>query len=736
MRGVQALLALLMVLGGFPLVQAQEDAAPMAPVTLLEDAAADIQVQAAGAPAGNPAGRFAAADLRSLAIEEAKDDLVFRLGVGSLSASPEAPFAENTMYTVDFSFGENIYRVLYYRVVADTTRYFARAYEYDAGRGAFTAMEQLVLTVEAGSNTLAATVPRAILLDENGAAPFPGRVLTGFHVASSAFSTSWTNRIDLGPAGVQQVPPTQAGDAMPDAGNGTVDLVVQLGLLQSGNAVLTAEIPARASNGEANTFVYEVNATNLGPAQRFSLATKGVPATWQVDLPSDLIELPAESTVTFPVLVSTPFAHQHGSFQNFLVEMTGLDHPSDVGRVQLGIRYVATPQPAGHHDTLYLHSLASEGDATFNTLFGTLFGFDPSQLYFNTLRPDEDPNDSKLPVGGSAMGFTQGVPPQQEYTWLVPLSPALALGLDFDLTRTGALNLEVDTVLPLQGATMSGRIVHTVPDGRDCDRDGLDRNGCTLDDFLFGPGIHVTAAKMAGGAPVDVAPNSVGNSFELAVAATPEGDYLPFHPDATLAIQLNLTFLRADGFFGPKDLPKVSGGEMVLPLIEYHDPVDQVFSSLSSLMITVNGDQQRLVNPGKTALYDLALMNHGTTDATYNLEVSGSSLPWARILGDRRITVPAGESRPLGIAVTAPANAADGDVADLVLAAIDANDPSARTLARLLTTVDTDGEHPDDSAKVPGLDAQLSQKESPGAAPLAGLAVLALAALALRRRQA
>lgn len=737
MRALPALLALLMVAGGFPMAQAQEASVPPAPVLVLEDPASDIQVRAAGIDVGNPAGRFAATDLKSLAVEEQKDDLVFRLAVGSLSASPELPYAENTLYTVDFAYGANIYRVLFYRVVAEAPHYFARLYQFDPGRGAFAPLEQLVMTVDVAGSTLSATVPRGILLDENGAAPFPGRVLTGFHAASTALSTSWLDGRDFGPLGPQQIPPTQAGDLMPNTGNGTIDLPIQLGLRQSGNARLLAEIPARASNGEANTFVFEVNATNLGPAQRFSLVTNGVPASWQVDLPSDLIELPEAGTVTFPVLVSTPFAHQHGSFQSFQVEMTGVDNPNDVGRLQLGIRYVATPQPAGHHDTLYLHSFVPEGDATFTLLFSTLFGFDPNQLFFNTLRPEEDPNDSKLPVGGLSMGFTQSIPPQQRYTWLIPLSPALELGLDFDLGRTGTMNLGVNTLLPLLGAQMEGRIVHTIPDGRRCDsnRPQASRE-CSLDDRLFGAGTHVTAAKMTGPGPVDVALNAVEAPFELVIAGMPEGDYLPFHPDATLAIQLNLTFLRADAFFGPKDAPKIAGGEMVLPLIEYHDPVDQVFSSLSSLMIVVHGGQERMVNPGKTALYDLGLMNHGTEDSTYDLEVSGSRLPWTRILGERRVTVPAGETRQLGIAVTAPSNAADGDVADLVLAAIDASDPSARTLARLLTTVDTEAEHPDDSAKVPGLDAALSEKDTPTPPPLAALAILALAALTVRRRKA
>src|SRR5687768_11381709 len=109
-------------------------------------------------------------------------------------------------------------------------------------------------------------------------------------------------------------------------------------------------------------------------------------------------------------------------------------------------------------------------------------------------------------------------------------------------------------------------------------------------------------------------------------------------------------------------------------------------------MIAVQGEQQRMVNPGKTALFDLELMNHGTESATYDLEVTGAVSSWARIVGDRRVTLPAGSTRPLGVAVTAPASAADGDQADLVLAAVDAGDPTARTLARLLAEVDTEAE--------------------------------------------
>jgi MYXO-CTERM domain-containing protein len=483
--------------------------------------------------------------------------------------------------------------------------------------------------------------------------------------------------------------------------------------------------------------LYTLNATNHAPKQRFHLTTAGAPATWQVDLPSDLIEIPEKSTLAFPVLVSQPFAHQHGTFLSFTVEMAGLDHPQDVGRVQLGVRYMQPPQPAGHHDTLFLHTFKNDDvDPTFATAFGTAFGFDPSNLYFNTLTPDEDENDAKVPVGGTALGFTQGVPPLQQYTWVVPLSPALAMGLDFDLARQGDLKLAMDTTLPMQGASMTGRIVHTIPDGRTCNSNRPNGNrGCVLDDYLFGAGAHLTAARIGPSPSQDVAADSRGTLFEMPVAATPAGDYLAFEPSATLAIQLNVTMVRADPFFGPKDMPRIEGGEMVLPLVEYHDPVTQVFTSLGSLMITVQGEQQRMVNPGKTALYDLDLMNHGKDAVTYDLDVSGPGSSWATVVGDRRVTVPAGTTKPLGIAVTAPVSAVDGDQSDVVLAAVDVKDPSARTLARLLTTVDTDAAHPDDSARVPGLVSQLTAKKSPGVPAEALLAALAVAAVALRRRR-
>jgi hypothetical protein len=694
-------------------------------VKVLEDKAGDVVAEANGVGApGGASGRYAATDLTGLSVQESLTEFTFALAVASLSSAGET-LAETSVYRVDFAFQGTGYRIVLFRQVTTGPQYAGFLDVLDPGNGRYSFVEQLPVDVSAEANAMTVRVARDLLVDADGAAPYPGSALTGFHAYAIGLVDTTGGQLRFGPLGGVDLPPLRIFDAMPDSGNGTLDWAVRLGLAQTGNARLASLVPVRASNGEATTFVFAVKASNLGPAQRFRLSAAGAPATWQVGLPSDLVEIPAQSSVDLPILVSTPFAHQHGTLQQFTLELAGVDHPGDVGRLRLGVRYTQPPQPAGHHDTVFLHTAAGLADPV-NTAFSAAAGFDSTSLYFNTLAPEDDEADVHTPVAGSLFDID---PPSITYTWTVPLSPGLQMGLDFDLSRQGLLRVPVDTVLPMMGAVLAGRIVYT-----DTSADACSGDDCTVDDFAFGPGRHLQAAAVGPSAPQDVPPNTKGAMFEAPVLPLPAGDYLPFRPGATLALQLNLTFTRVDGFV-PNESPDVAGGEMVLPLLEYHDPVTQVFSSLGSLMIEVTGEQQRLVNPGGTALYELRLMNHGASDASYDLSLDGANLGWASILGDRRVSVPAGQERMLGIAVTAPSSAHDADASDLVLTAVDAKDPTARTLARLLTTVDTDAEHPDDASKVPGLDAQLHSKGSPGLEPLALAAALVALAFAARRRR-
>lgn len=728
---MRATAVVLLLLGGLLALPGGQAQAPG--LAVLEDKTGDVQMMVAGTPAGNPTGRFAAQDLVGLTVEETADSFVLHLKVASLTSAPEAPAAESALYTVAFAHGEVAYRVLFWRQVGQDADYGGQLQVYDTGRGQYGSIERLPVTVDAPAGIMTAAVAREQILDENGAAPFPSRFLTDFRATSAGLRITgqcWP----MLPC--QPLPTTAVLDAMPDQGVGPINVPVVLGIGQTGYARLFADTPVRASNGEATTFVFQVNATNLDDAKHyFSLAATGVPAGWQVTIASSVVELKAQQTATLPVLVTTPFGHNHGTFQDFLLEMVSLDDGGSVGRVELGVRYMATPQPAGHHNILYLHTAAVDGDPTFNSVFGTLFGFDPQNLYFNTLTPEEDDNDAGTPVGGTSRFIWDGPGsvPTGRFTWSIPLSPPLAMGLDFDPLGTGSIRILLNSVLPLPAAVLDGRIIHNIP-LEPCDPredEGCEYNG--EDDYFVGRGTRTVVALIGPSTPVEVGTNAANVAFEAPIVATPEGDYLPFQDGATLTMQLNISFQRPETPFGPRDMPKISGGSMTLPLQEYHDAVDTVFASSAGLMMHVDGSQQRQVNAGETAVFDLQLMNHGTEAATFDVSLTGPHVEWADVLGDARVTLAAGESRPLAIAVAAPASARQGDMADLVVTAANVADPTQRTLARLVVLVDETSDHPDDASRVAALDGQLSAKNVP-AIPLAW-AALALAVLVAARRR-
>jgi PGF-CTERM protein len=699
---------------------------------LAEDGSADVAFDANGVPAALPGGRMGPVDLVGLALEESASDITVRLTVADLEPDGEAPFLESAQYEVGLRHNDRTYRVVVFRSMLTEVQYGGFLAAGQTGQPFTSVIADLVVTADPATATIVAVVPRDLLIDSQGSAPFPGRTLEGFWVYSTAIVDTSGIVIGGSPAGGAEFPTVRVYDRMPDQGNGSLGWPIQIGLRQTGAMHLSSLTPIRASNGEATTFLFEVDATNRGPTQRFVLEASGVPAGWLVQLPSESIEVAEGQSARLPILVTTPFAHQHGNLQTFVVEATGASQPDDVGRIRLGVRYTSPAQPAGHHPTLYIHTSPYNGDPTLPTAFSTAFGLEWRSLYANTLA--DDPLDAGVPVGGvfETLDLDGGVP-RLTYSWFVPLGPPLEMGLDFDLAATGSIAAAFDTVLPLPGAVFEGRVIQSVPDGRtqqDCTQ-----GGCTSEDFYLLFGTHTTVATFAPTAAKDVLPATTGASFATTVQATPAGDYLPFTKGAQLGLQLNLTFTRADPFLGPHDLPKLAGGETTLPLLEYHDPVDQSFSGMAGLMLHVEGEPERLVNPGRTVVFDLALSNHGQEAGTYHLTVTGTNAEWASLIGDIHLTLAAGESRAVALAVAVPASATDAQVADLVVTASDPQDPTARTLARLVAVVDTDADHPDEAGRVPGLAAELTKKDSPGLAPSVALAALAAAALVLRRRR-
>lgn len=690
-------------------------------VRLLEDKGGDVKLDAATTDQ-DPAGRWAATDLRALDVRETSDEVTFILTVGSLAPSSEAPAAENVRYAIGFRHLDQAYRVAISRFTFAGSSSFGSLEAYDAATGEYQQVGPFRSAVEDPvAGTLSFTVDRDALVDRQGDAPHPEVPLADWSAAAyggTFGSPSGGGRgLCFDRSSCTQVFP-YAYDAMPDAGNGTTSLVPRFGIAQSGHARLYSQVPTRASNGEATTIVYQVHAVNRGPRnETFALAASGVPAGWEVRLPATRLTVPANGSVALPVLLSVPFTHEHGTYQKFLLELRSLADAGSVGRIQLGIRYVNPPQPAGHHSTLWLHAL-SPPPATGNAAVdGEMSG--PPTLSMNALA--DDPLDSRADVPGRSCG-TGLVPPLVHYCWQIPLRPHLELGLDFDLLRKGTISLPVRTALPLPGATLEGSLRYIAPG----------------EEFDFFDDPPVALAAIVPHAPADVPPNSEGTILSADIVATSDGDYVAYQKGAQLYLDLELVATGAQPFggsFGGQASPAIQPGGVLadLPLNEYHDMVAQVFASNSTLQLRPDGPQDRTTNPGKTLLFNLTLQNDGEA-GTFNLELTGIHLPWARIVAPgEQVRLDSGESVAVRVAVQVPTSADKGDTADLVLAATLASDLNVRSLARLFATVDTLKEYPDEVSLVaPAAEAAPRSTPAPGALLLAPCLV-ALAAL-LRRR--
>jgi hypothetical protein len=349
---------------------------------LVEDPAGDVKVTVQGTPA-DPGGHWAATDLKSLDVVESVDDFTFTLGVAALKPSSEVPLLETSQYDIQFLHHDRVFDVFLFRQVIQTATYGAYLSAYDPALDRYDQLSGFVApTVDEGAATMQVAFARDLFLDHAGNAPHPEVPFTGWHVqARGGFQIGGGNSCIA--SACFPSPEMHVSDAMPDQGNATLDLAIRFGIQQSGRARLASENPTRSSNGEATTFVYQVEAISaMAGNETFQLAASGLPAGWEAKLPAQHILVPGNSSVLFPVLLTVPFAHAHGTYQKFLLELRSQSDPGSVGRIQLGVRFSNPPQPAGHHNTLWLHAQASTNDPTFGAV-NTVFGGGEQLLYMN-----------------------------------------------------------------------------------------------------------------------------------------------------------------------------------------------------------------------------------------------------------------------------------------------------------------------------------------------------------------
>ncbi len=711
---VMLFLALLLIA---PNVVGQEPAGsetlpPEVPVTVLVDPAGDVRAIVQDQEQTVDSDLRPSVDFTGISISETPLTIQFLLHV--VSFEDVGHEVENgRAYLFNFDHGGRSYFVQ--MANAEGVRGFylgADLFAREAGGTSWIAsLEAERLDAE---NAFLVRIARSLIPTMLGAPPGLGGQFTNVSAYSSIVASF---REPQAVSGVE-VGPLWAGDDIPDSGFGTY--AIRYGISQTGHVRLHAEEPFRTSNGEASTFIFTVQANNLSPeTDQFVIKPVGIPSGWDVRGPSERVTVGGSETVEFPVTVRTQFAHEHGAARSFVLELQSVTEAGSVGRVELGIRYPAVPQPAGHHSTLWLHSFDEAQDNIFSAAFlssvGLLFlGADLSkQAFMNT--DSEAGNDDRLPVQGRRCDSGLGGPTvlNVTYCWAIRLSPGLELGLDFDLDGLGTIQIPLGANLPAQGASLGGYLRVLAPS---MDESNLD----------FGRESTTVAVIQPVGS-VDLGPAGEA-MLEGVIVPVEGGDYVPYQRHSDLELRLNVTLERPDNtMFGPGDSPAVlPGGWLQLPLLEYEDKVEQTFGSGGFLRLTAEAAQQRLANPGSTVVYNVTLHNDGPVEDAFRLDVAGSHEDWASITSGRATTVGPGKQARVVVAVAVPDDALDGERSDLVLQALSASDANQRALLRLVTTVDTDLEHRDDS----GL-AQASDENTP-ALPLAVLLVGLLAAA--RRR--
>jgi hypothetical protein len=679
---VVALVLALGLLAGPPTAHGQTGA------LVLEDAEGDQETTLGDAIDLPPGLRGARADLHRLTWQETPVGFTLALETAALQEPPaDLLVVDSVSYTIFFTYSEADYAVLFEWWPSDPLPFpaFFDAFltRYDATEERYVVVMPLEATIDL-AGLFTTTVPREAIAGADGRALALADAITGIHVsAASGFALCVVATVACTSYRVI--------DAMPD--DGTASWTVQWGIEQRGHVRLGTDRPFRVSNGEATTFLYDIRVHNDADfPDTVTLSGEGAPEHWTVTVPRGDVRLEAHDDRTVPVLVTVPFAHRHDEVHAMTLQARSASDPTALAQLQIGVRYTAVPQPAGHHNHLRIH-LGEQGP------------------YMNTA--EDDAGDAGTPAhatseSGNAITVT--------YEWWVPLVPSLQMGLAMD--EDGVGRLVVPFAFPVGGlqTTLSADLL--IAEGPSAS-------------FLRGEETIVAQAIASG--PIDAAPGSA-HTFELEVRPAAGSVRIDFEPQRNLLLVLALQTTSAFGLSLAAQSPAITpGGSLDLPLLEYHDEVDEFFTDLSGLALRADGAQQRLVNPDETVVFRIHAENLADRDATFDLTLSGSDPTAARVLGPTTVKIPGGATRDLAVAVRAPADGADTQIVDIALHATLRGDADVHSLIRLLAEIDTDVDHADEAGAAESADKEL--EERPAAWPAAALFAAVLVAAAVSRRR-
>jgi hypothetical protein len=696
--------------------------------TLLDDPANDVVISTADGQTSQPeGGNLKDVDLRSFGIlAEDLDTVSFFVDVESLTAASQnpAPFGDPD-YRIYFQYGTQKYRAAIDTVLDNPgTSAFPREsrgrLESEQGAGIFRTVVDGPVTLDFSANRASVALPRAAIVDQTQAALGLNNTLTSLWATaqSMGFCCMPVGQTEPGgdsvyeagaPKAFDQVPNQMAG-ALPKYAMTTGELKSRGGLFAGSNE------PIRWTNGEASTLVFQTSVTNTQD-QKIDLAVsvKDKMPQWTVSF-SDSISVPARSFVNVSFLVTIPFSHQHGSIHHFQAAFNAVNG-NEFAAVDLGVYWPIVPQPAGHHDTLWLHSLKETPDNDFEGLFGSgLHG------WFSAVEEEEFDDGDDI----STQFVWPANPEDQKGVafWRMYLEPGLRMGLDFRTEETGTAEIAINFPTTIVDPELEYRIDYAEvrqPRGRNDD------------------GIDNAVPIISGSSGVIPGPVSGIQVFPLILDIEDAADEIAFKSGTNLILTLVLRATAIGGTMGndqgANPALKTSQSVMQWPLNEYQEPIDTNFQTDGALELNVGVEgQSRPVNKGETTIYTFDMKYHSSTAGAFRVELSGTNLEWATLVGDTEFSMVPHAERRLGLAVTAPKSASSGERADITFRVIDVANAAVQAGITTVTMVDDSEDFPDEAFRITDLDKELTtSKDSPGLS----LAILigGLVALSRCRRQ-
>lgn len=588
-------------------------------------------------------------------------------------------------------------------------------------------LASIPMETKASENGYVFTVQKRLIFNENRV---PGQFGTTLRNISAS-ATQYYGGVFFVPGG----DPTggiTASDRTPSA----IDQVFAFlrGSRSRGHLALFAQDPIRVSNGEATTIVFKVDLLNHNnQPMTVELGSKVPRPEWTVRTPA-LLKVDASSTVSFPVILALPFSHDHGKTVTFEVTAQALDDAGSGSSVELGVFWTDIPQPSAHHNgEQWFHSAPSD--------MQRLDALDPvfplRAYWFNGIEKDPDPEADDANVQAFFNDYfaclfpgqnqlpSCSLPPYFRFNWFFPLSPPLLLGLDFDLNRTGSMVFDIIPKLPASNARIMVKLLYCDPSAAPGGRftpGSFSNSTCSAYTTLLAQG--VSGGTLASG---------VENHFEVPLNIEPTADYIPYKRGHNIGVQVivdtdtpqNLIFTEPRPEFVTKK------AKIYLPLIEYHDPIDQAFENVGSLALESLSPFEKFVNPGKTTVFRFDVKNQALQAQRVRLEAQGVHAEWTTLVGPTEFELAPMENRTVTLAIRAPDDAQNEERAELFLVAQNVDDAAVVAVTRLRATVVTDPEIEDEAGLI---GAREAQADTPGPSAVVFLAALALLLLADRRR--